>query len=281
MAAQPSVVHIPVRENGIVGTLIVPDAKGAYAGVLRLGGGEGGISVLDAETIASEGYAVFALAYFGMEELPLSLEEIALEILRESHFVDEEQPLCDSKTKPGMVGYRGGLRSHCSCRRFTTASMPWWPSLRAMWSGRAITSLGSLRRAVFIYPSREGLALCPVRVFPMRRQWPDRNAESAACVLMYEHSLNQRERVGIRRSFLLNEFTLRFCCSLRAVGLIRAILQVSDLMIKTLEAAKHPYEYRHIHSTTMPAAVAASTVLLRASWLCVAMVPLRKTCAGN
>ena len=72
-------VHISVRENGVIGTLVVPDTKRPYPGVLRIGGSEGGISITDAETIASEGYAVLALAYFGMEGLPAELEEVPLE----------------------------------------------------------------------------------------------------------------------------------------------------------------------------------------------------------
>lgn len=65
-------LHIPVRANGLVGTLVVPDTTQVYPGVLRLGGAEGGVRTSDAESIASEGYAVLALAYFGVGGFPLT-----------------------------------------------------------------------------------------------------------------------------------------------------------------------------------------------------------------
>lgn len=77
--ANTELIHIPVRDNGVIGTLVVPDTARAYPGVLRLGGAEGGISLGDAETIASEGYAVFAIAYFWIQGLPADLEEVPLE----------------------------------------------------------------------------------------------------------------------------------------------------------------------------------------------------------
>ena len=46
------IFRIPVRENGLVGALVVPDTGRKYPGVLRIGGAEGGIQLPDAETIA-------------------------------------------------------------------------------------------------------------------------------------------------------------------------------------------------------------------------------------
>lgn len=38
--AKIELLHLPVRVNGLVGTLVVPDTSQAYPGVLRLGGGK-------------------------------------------------------------------------------------------------------------------------------------------------------------------------------------------------------------------------------------------------
>ncbi len=72
-------VRQPVREGGLVGTLFLPSASAPRAAVLTLGGAGGGLSEGAAETLASEGFAALALAYFGLEGLPRELVEIPLE----------------------------------------------------------------------------------------------------------------------------------------------------------------------------------------------------------
>jgi dienelactone hydrolase len=69
-----------VREDGLVGTLFTPAGAGTLPGVIVLGGSEGGLSSEDvAALLSSHGYAALALAYFGAQGLPQSLEEIPLE----------------------------------------------------------------------------------------------------------------------------------------------------------------------------------------------------------
>ena len=72
-------VRKPVREEGLVGTLFLPDASAPRAAVLALGGAGGGLSEGAAETLAGEGFAALALAYFGLDGLPRELVEIPLE----------------------------------------------------------------------------------------------------------------------------------------------------------------------------------------------------------
>ncbi len=69
----------PVRELGLVGTLFEPPDPGPHAGVILLGGAEGGVHEPDAALLASHGYAVLALAYFGMEGVLPDLVNIPLE----------------------------------------------------------------------------------------------------------------------------------------------------------------------------------------------------------
>ena len=72
-------VRQPVWEGGLVGTLFLPDASAPRGAVLTLGGAGGGLSEGAAETLAKEGFAALALAYFGLEGLPRELVEIPLE----------------------------------------------------------------------------------------------------------------------------------------------------------------------------------------------------------
>jgi dienelactone hydrolase len=80
---KPEAKMIDVRENGLVGTLFMPAGEGAFPGIIVLGGSEGGLSSEDvAALLSSHGYAALALAYFAMEGLPQSLEEIPVEYFK-------------------------------------------------------------------------------------------------------------------------------------------------------------------------------------------------------
>ncbi len=74
-----------VREDGLVGTLFAPADKKNLPAVIVLGGSEGGVSSEDvAAMLANHGYVALALAYFGAEGLPPSLEEIPLEYFKKA-----------------------------------------------------------------------------------------------------------------------------------------------------------------------------------------------------
>lgn len=75
----PGAKRITVRDGPLRGTFFLPAGEGRHPGVLVLGGSEGGLQELDAAFLASKGYAALALAYFGFEDLPKSLEKIPLE----------------------------------------------------------------------------------------------------------------------------------------------------------------------------------------------------------
>jgi dienelactone hydrolase len=67
-----------VRDHGLAGVLYVPDGP-PRPGVLLLGGAEGGLHEDDAALLAAHGYAVLALAYYGVPGLPATLERVPLE----------------------------------------------------------------------------------------------------------------------------------------------------------------------------------------------------------
>ncbi len=75
----PDVTRVPVRENGLVGTLFHPSDSGPAPGVIVMGGSGGGLVENSAALLASHGYAALALAYFAWEGLPAGLVNIPLE----------------------------------------------------------------------------------------------------------------------------------------------------------------------------------------------------------
>jgi dienelactone hydrolase len=75
----PGVRVIPVREQGLVGTLFRPDGDGPRPAIIVLGGSEGGLWESPAALLASHGYVALALGYFGIEGLPQDLVRIPLE----------------------------------------------------------------------------------------------------------------------------------------------------------------------------------------------------------
>jgi len=75
----PTVKRIPIRENGLVGVLFLPPSEKPLPVIITLNGSNGGIGENKSRLLASHGFAVFALGYFGADELPSKLKEIPLE----------------------------------------------------------------------------------------------------------------------------------------------------------------------------------------------------------
>src|SRR5262245_38828601 len=74
-----SVKPIPVRDDGLVGTLFLPSTPPPHPMVITLGGSVPGVFTPPAIMLASNGIAALALAYFGVEGLPSALAHIPLE----------------------------------------------------------------------------------------------------------------------------------------------------------------------------------------------------------
>lgn len=74
------VEFVDLDHDRLVGTLLVPPGEGPHPGLIVLGGSEGGTPLGPrALLLASRGYAVLALAYFGEPTLPDDLVEVPLE----------------------------------------------------------------------------------------------------------------------------------------------------------------------------------------------------------
>ncbi len=76
---KPEVRRIEVRKNGVVGVLFIPSSEKPLPVIITLSGSNGGISESRAKLLASNGFAVFALGYFGVDGLPSNLQDIPLE----------------------------------------------------------------------------------------------------------------------------------------------------------------------------------------------------------
>lgn len=95
------VKRIPIRKNGLVGTLFFPPSKRPLPVIVILNGFNGGLGENKAQLLASHGFAVLALGYFGIEGLPTNLQDIPIEYF--------ETALSWLKTQPGIDGTRIGL----------------------------------------------------------------------------------------------------------------------------------------------------------------------------
>ena len=110
LAISPSVSIVPVRENGIVGTLYVPPGGGGHPAVIVLNGSQGGIAPPSGTPggLASRGYVVLALGYFAAQDLPERLVDIPLESFGTAIRWLAAQPSVDS-TRIAVLGQsRGG-----------------------------------------------------------------------------------------------------------------------------------------------------------------------------
>src|SRR6185436_15110426 len=104
-AIAPGVRVIPVRDNGLVGSFYEPATPGRHPAFLVLGGSGGGVPppLGPAGGLASHGYSVLALAYFGAPGLPRTLSNIPLEYFATALQWMSAQPSVD----PSRVGVLG------------------------------------------------------------------------------------------------------------------------------------------------------------------------------
>jgi dienelactone hydrolase len=108
-AVAPGVRITPVRDKGLVGSFYEPAQPGRHPAVLVLGGSGGGLPqpLGPAGGLASHGYAVLALAYFGAPGLPRSLSNIPLEYFATALQWMSVQPSVD-RARVGVLGLSRG-----------------------------------------------------------------------------------------------------------------------------------------------------------------------------
>lgn len=104
-----SAVRTVLTEKGLVGEFYAPPTPGKHPAILVLGGSEGGLagSVPLARRLANEGYATFALAYFGAPGTPGQLDLIPMEYFRAALDWLEARPEVDGR-RIGLIGASKG-----------------------------------------------------------------------------------------------------------------------------------------------------------------------------
>jgi dienelactone hydrolase len=140
LATAADVRVVPVREHGLVGTVLYPPGAGPHPTIIVLPGSQGGIPAPagPAGGLAARGYVVLALAYFNAEGLPPVLQNIPLEYFATAVEWLKSQPSVDA-TRLGVFGTsRGGElalllgATYPSAFRVVVANVPSnvvWPGL--------------------------------------------------------------------------------------------------------------------------------------------------------
>ena len=95
LLALPEIEKRDVREHGLVGTFFYPKSMKKGPGVIVIPASVGGIPETLAKLLASRGYAVLALGFFGLDGLPANLENIPLEYFQKAMQWFKEQPQVD------------------------------------------------------------------------------------------------------------------------------------------------------------------------------------------
>lgn len=103
----PDVQRIEVREDGLVGSFFLPKSDKRLAVIITLSGSNGGLGENRAKLLASNGFAVFALGYFGVDGLPANLQDIPLEYFEKAFSWLKRQPNVDS-SQVGLYGVSRG-----------------------------------------------------------------------------------------------------------------------------------------------------------------------------
>jgi uncharacterized protein len=109
-AAPAGIRRVDLREEGLYGELYVAAGiNKPLPGLVLLGGSEGGIDTMSAmaTSFATEGFAVLALAYWGEQGLPSTLESIPLEYFDRAITWLQKQPQV-ARGGVGMLGWSRG-----------------------------------------------------------------------------------------------------------------------------------------------------------------------------
>ena len=120
----PDVRRIQVRNSGMVGTYFCHTDDRPRPGIIVFGGSEGGLNEFVAAVLASHGYSTFALAYFGIENLPSQLVDIPMEYIESAIAWFSNQPGVNEK----WIGVHGTSKG--GELALLTASM--FPSVKAV-----------------------------------------------------------------------------------------------------------------------------------------------------
>jgi dienelactone hydrolase len=239
----PDVVRTPVRDAGLVGTLFHPSRGGPHPGIVVLGGSEGGLIESHAALLARHGYAVLALAYFGIEHLPGSLCLVPLEYFRRAIAWMSAHPEVAGERIAVIGTSRGG-----ELALLLGATFPEVTAVVGLVPG-AVVTFGIGRNPLCWFRSSWSLGGRPVPFVPARitarvlREIASRRPMEIR--VFYDAALENAEAVAaatipverIRGPILLLSGTDdRMWQSSR----------LAEIAIERLDAHHHPYTYTHV-----------------------------------
>jgi dienelactone hydrolase len=243
----PDVQRVEVREEGLAGTLFEPAAGGPFPAVLLLGGSEGGLHESDAALLASHGFVVLALAYFGMPPRPSTLIDIPLEYVETAIAWLRARERVHADRIGVMGGSRGGELALLVGATF--------PAIRAV-----VSYLGS-----GIITEGIGSGTFLQMVSPRRASWTYRGAELPYMPMKvtpaFEAGVHAGEPVELRHVFLggLEDAEAASRAEIpveRTQGPILLISagddrnwpseHLSEIAFQRLQAHSHPYPDRHL-----------------------------------
>lgn len=116
----PEVKRLPVREQGLVGTLFYHAKEKPLPTIIVLGGSEGGLREGNAALLASHGFNTLALAYFGMENLPNELANIPVDYIERAINWLGNHPNIDARSIGMMGTSKGGELALLCASMFST-----------------------------------------------------------------------------------------------------------------------------------------------------------------
>lgn len=96
-----------IEDDTIVGTVYYPKREGKFPFVVIVGGSEDSVHEPAAAMLASNGYFVLALAYYGRKGLPNGIINIPLEYVDQAIRLLEKRPMVN-KDKIGIIGHSRG-----------------------------------------------------------------------------------------------------------------------------------------------------------------------------
>ncbi|XP_070181668.1 acyl-coenzyme A thioesterase 1-like isoform X2 [Littorina saxatilis] len=95
-----NVRRIPVKEGTVRGTLFLPPGEGPFPGVIDIFGLAGGLMEIRAALLAANGFAAFALPFFGYDDLPKTFTELTFDYFENTVTWLASHP----SVRPGGIG---------------------------------------------------------------------------------------------------------------------------------------------------------------------------------
>ncbi len=104
---QKNIVKKVLNDDAMIGTLFYPENSHSLPAVIIVGGSDAGVHESSAAMLASEGYAVLALAYFGRKGLPKGIVNIPLEYVDHAFQYLKNLSQVDQE-RCGIIGFSRG-----------------------------------------------------------------------------------------------------------------------------------------------------------------------------